>query len=276
MKNFYFQSPAKINLMLEITGKEKATGYHKINTLICTLEDYFDLIEIAEDSKFSVKTLGEYAFEGENILEKTAKIFSAEFKGNINFKVNITKNIKTGAGLGGGSGNAGIFLNFLLKQNNISLSKKDYSELAFKIGADVPFFYDKTPKICKSFGEELHEVSFKMPQELYALIALPEFHIDTKSIFKLFKEEDCVLEKKFSSFEEILLSKNSLTKYASLIRPEISEIINTLKYLPNVLNADMSGSGSACFALFANKSDAEIAQKKLKNEFKCIISKLIL
>ena len=268
------KSFAKINLMLEINGKDASSGYHKLQTLICTLEDYHDSLEITPAEKFSITLKGEYAFEGENILEKTAKLFIKEFGGNVNFNVKLTKNIKFGAGLGGGSSNAGVFLNFLLKENGIILSKKEYSDFAFKIGADVPFFYNESPKICEGFGEELSEIQFAMPRELYAILVLPEFSVSTISVFKSFEASDILPAKKIQNFQQVLTSKNSLTKYAINLQPEIANIISQLSQLPNVLKADMSGSGSACFALFESLENAKKAKNLLPQNLKCVISKV--
>ncbi len=270
------KSFAKINLMLEINGKDAPSGYHKLQTLMCVLEDYYDSLEITPAEKFSIILKGEYAFEGENILEKTAKLFVKEFGGNVNFNIKLTKNIKFGAGLGGGSSNAGVFLNFLLKENGIILSKKEYSDFAFKIGADVPFFYNESPKICEGFGEELSEIQFEMPRELYALLVLPEFSVSTISVFKSFEASDILPAREIQNFQQVLGSKNSLTKYAVKLQPEIANIISQLSKLPNALKADMSGSGSACFTLFNKLEEVKIGKELLPSNWKAMISKIII
>ena len=51
------KSFAKINLALEVTGKE-ANGYHTLNNVMCTLGDYYDEISIVNSvtrSKFKEK-----------------------------------------------------------------------------------------------------------------------------------------------------------------------------------------------------------------------------
>ena len=54
---------------------------------------------------------------------------------------------------------------------------------------------------------------------------------------------------------------------------KIKNIIEKLGRLPNVLKADVSGSGSACFALFSSKDDAQNALSKIQN-YQCVITKL--
>jgi 4-diphosphocytidyl-2-C-methyl-D-erythritol kinase len=248
------KSYAKLNLALELTSKD-ANSYHQINTFICVLKDYFDVLKIKKANHFSVKTIGDFAFKGENILEKVTFLFCKEFDGNANFSIEISKNIKTGGGLGGGSSNAGYFLHFLLKQNNIALSKKAFCEFAFKIGADVPFFYNNSPKICTGYGEIVDDVNFAMPKVLFAILCIPDFSINTKEAFTLTKSEDLKPNAKFNSFDDVVSSQNSLLHSACLINSELKNILNQLKLLPNAIKVDMSGSGSTCFALFKNEDD---------------------
>ena len=197
------KSFAKINLALEVTGKE-ANGYHTLNNVMCTLGDYYDEISIELSNDFSVNVYGKYAFEGENIVQKIANKFKEKFDGNINFKFAIKKNIKTGAGLGGGSSNAGEVLNFLLKQNGIELTQREYSDFTISVGADVPFFYNHSPKMCYHFGEEVTPLNFIFPSSLYVIVVLPAFAINTKKAFQGFEYSDFKAQFFFTNFNEKL------------------------------------------------------------------------
>lgn len=265
------ESKAKVNLSLELTGKKN--GFHTLNTLMCILEDYHDEIEISPSNSFAVSSNGEYKFEGENILSKVADLFKKEFGGNTNFNVKITKNIKTGGGLGGGSSNAGAFLKFLLSANSIFLSQKAFSKFAMQIGADVAFFYNNLPKICTNYGEILQDVNFEIPQNLFALLVLPNFEIETKQAFSLVKPHHFKPQSRFNTFDDVLSSQNPLGLVAMEINPEVAEIVSKLRSLPNVIKADVSGSGATCFALFPSKKEAENAQILISN-YKTIISRI--
>ena len=59
------------------------------------------------------------------------------------FKINIQKNIPHGSGLGGGSSNAAVLLNYFNSKMKMNLSKKKLQNLAFKIGFDVPIILEK-------------------------------------------------------------------------------------------------------------------------------------
>lgn len=269
------KSYPKFNLFLEILNKNPITNYHYLHTMMFCLSDIYDTISITADDKFSISVKGRYIFNGENILEKTVKHFKEVFNKNTNFKVEITKNIKFGAGLGGGSSNAAFFLNFLLKQNNIILTRSEFCQFAIKIGADVPFFYDTKPKICKMYGEELADVPFALPQSLYVLLVLPQFSINTASIFKQITQATYKHNaSNITSFIEALKIGNDLENFAYNVKPELLDIIKNLNSLPNVLKAGLSGSGSVCFALFYSLQDAERAKDSLQKSYEVVISKV--
>ena len=267
-------SYAKINLALKVLQQD-ANSYHKINTLICCLTDYYDVLEISPSANLQIKTSGKYAFEGSNTLEKVAHLFKKEFGGNVNFAVNIIKNIKTGGGLGGGSSNASAFLHFLLKQNQIFLSKKAFCNFAFKIGADVPFFYNTNPKICSNYGEVIQDIKFAIPKTLFALLYIPDFETNTKQAFSLLNHGDFKPNSKFESFDEVLSSFNPFLFSAQKINPQIMQAITELKSLFGTIKVDISGSGSCCFALFENEGDLLEAIKKDTTFYK-VYSKIIL
>lgn len=266
-------SYAKINLFFEITSRSK-TGYHFVNTLIAITEDYHDEILIEEATNFEVSTTGKYSFAGFNILQKIVDLCKLEFGNsfNANFKINIVKNIKTGSGLGGGSSNAGVFFQFLLLQNNIFLSQPAFSKLAIKVGADVSFFYNNLPKMCTGYGEIIQDVPFDLPC-LYAIIILPNFEVETKKAFSLITKDD-FRNSEIKTFEDCLKSINSFNRVCGVINDEICDIIEILKALPKVLKADISGSGSACFALFNFKNDAIEALNFIPKKYDYIITKI--
>lgn len=272
MVDFYLKSFAKLNLSLNISGRD-VTGLHFIDTIMCIAKDYYDEIFISRSHAFEVSTFGNYSVIEGNILFKVVdlckKYFGNSF--NANFEVRIKKNIKTGAGLGGGSSNAAEFLKFLLKQNNIWLNKNAFCELALQIGADISFFYDYSIKRCTGYGEILNEVSFIIPSNLHAIIILPDFEIETKKAFSLIENFNQNIP---YDFEDVLKNQNSFYSVCSKIQPEIENIIQNLHSLPHVLKADVSGSGSACFALFSSKEDAIVASKNLTSKL-FVISEII-
>ena len=72
MKQGRIKSPAKVNLYLHITGKDKF-NYHLLDTLVCFLPDLYDTIDIKEtnSNKHIIEIQGQWMKDvrGNNILE---------------------------------------------------------------------------------------------------------------------------------------------------------------------------------------------------------------
>src|SRR5881296_2004550 len=108
------KAPAKINVGLRILSKRK-DGYHNIETIFYPI-GLFDIVKIEinkmpEQNILIEVTTDSPELEGgrkRNICHKAAVIFFKRFgiKG-YSVKINIKKNIPIGAGLGGGSSDAG-------------------------------------------------------------------------------------------------------------------------------------------------------------------------
>ena len=94
---------AKINLGLEVLRK-RADGYHEINTCFVPISIY-DEILIPQDDELTVETQGRaYISQEKNLCFKAAQMLRDKFGITTGAKIQLRKNIPTGAGLGGGSG----------------------------------------------------------------------------------------------------------------------------------------------------------------------------
>ncbi|MBF0120630.1 MAG: 4-(cytidine 5'-diphospho)-2-C-methyl-D-erythritol kinase, partial [Desulfobacterales bacterium] len=138
--NSYLLSPAKINLFLQITRKRQ-DGYHNIRSLMCCISLY-DRIKINFETEKILVSCSDATIpsnEG-NTAYKAAKLFFETLDKKDGIEIFIEKNIPVGAGLGGGSSNAGTVLCALNEHYNFPISKKELIKIACMVGADVPFF----------------------------------------------------------------------------------------------------------------------------------------
>ena len=118
--------------------------------------------------------------------------------------MNIVKSawlIPSGAGLGGGSGNAaGVLqvLNHIFRPSSTQiglLPSEKLFELALELGSDVPFFLAPSPCEIRGRGEEINPLK-KYP-ELMLVIMKPHLSISTPSAY-----QNCLAEK-CTSFPEV-------------------------------------------------------------------------
>ena len=161
-------SRAKINLFLDIVGQDEKDGYHFIDSLFqeITLADEI----IVEDSplKKDIITFSNMSELNENsTIHKVLNFFRQNFKINDFFKIEVKKRIPSGAGLGGGSSNAGTIIEFLKKKYNFD--ENECIKIASKVGSDVPFFL--YGGLCRvgGKGEKIKKLNIKL-KDIYFIV----------------------------------------------------------------------------------------------------------
>lgn len=275
MSSVTLLSPAKINLTLEILGA-RPDGYHEINSIIQPI-DLFDeaSIEILDGEGIEIDATGfTIPLDQNNLAYKAAELYLKQIGRKIKTKIRINKQIPLGAGLGGGSSNAASVL-IGLNRTTKALTEDDLLTIAAKIGADVPFFIRSQTSIIQGVGERLTPLR-DFPTFHYVIIC-PNVHSSTKDVYKKWDELNpnysSIRECHQSNFEETLEKfrdrkqipplRNDLEDAAFALHPEIKSFKEILKSL-GLESVLMTGSGSAVFALFRNKEEAEDIYEYLK------------
>ncbi len=267
------KAPAKLNLNLYVKDKLE-NGYHSLESDICFL-DLFDQIDIkiSDINEIKISHNSFFFLNDENLLSKTLDFFNREFKSDLKFNINLTKNIPIGAGLGGGSSDSATLLLGLryfynrsrYNANKISLRK--LKEIGLKIGSDVPAcIIGKSLKL-GGIGENLNRIY--VPNNYKFLLIYPNKILSTKKVFEhfCFKKE---INNKLMNFNNIKIS-NSLELTSISIEPEIKKVLNILKSFEKIIAYGMSGSGSSCFGIFKNNqsfvNDKEFKKLKLEKNY---------
>ena len=276
------KSPCKINLFLDIKSKRE-DGYHLIESLFHTI-DLFDIIKIEEDKEFKISTSGKYKLNDneENIVSKIFYYFKNEIGLKKNYKINIEKNIPTGAGLGGGSSNAATIINFFLEELNIKPNNRLIESFS-KFGADIPFFIKGGLSWVSGIGEKIESFDFTLPYKI--ILIFPNINVSTKLAYSKFTKNDFnksdifyitnALDNKENKNNEIDFNDlyshtyNIFEKNVFKIEPKIKEYKEKAE---NEIKRKicMSGSGSSLFALYDKNENIIIEEdyNKLKNTFK--------
>ena len=194
-----------------------------------------------------------------------------------NYKINIEKNIPTGAGLGGGSSNAATIINFFLEELNIKPDNRLIESFS-KFGADIPFFINGGLSWVSGIGEKIFLYNFTFPYKI--ILIYPNIIVSTKLAYSKFAEND--FNKSDIFYIKNLLDKNEKIKFEDLyshtynifeknvfkIEPKIKEYKEKAE---NEIKRKicMSGSGSSLFALYdKNENIINEDYNKLKNIFK--------
>ncbi len=148
---------AKINLCLDILDKDASSDYHHIQSIILETPNIHNEI-----------TLTEAATSSEN---PVVALLKRHFDINKHVQIEIKQGIAHSSGLGGYSSNCASILKALNELWGLSLSDKDMSSLAAKMGMDVPFFLKGGVAFATNFGEKITQLP---PLDL-------KFNIDQKS-----------------------------------------------------------------------------------------------
>ena len=154
-------SPAKINLGLRITEK-RDDGFHNLETIFYPI-NLFDELKFKKSKKLQLNCDNESIKEVDsNLVIKAIKLLETTIEERTPVKIELSKNIPVGGGLGGGSSDAASTLKAVNELFDLNLSRKKMMELALQLGSDVPFFIDPKPSFAKGRGEILKVIPLKI------------------------------------------------------------------------------------------------------------------
>lgn len=252
-------SPAKLNLGLWIVGR-RPDGYHLLESLFWPI-DLFDEIEIepSPTNLVAIENVDPRDNTVFKLLEQNPKLGK--------WAVSIKKRIPMGAGLGGGSSNAGTILRYFVKSGLVTTNEA--KEIALKLGADVPFFLNPVPSWVSGIGEICAPLDLERNtvESIKFLLIFPNIHCSTPIVFKRYKEMGQAFsippENRPSSsytlenFAQFLQnSENALEQTVIQMEPVIKEGLQTLRDMKPV-NAALSGSGSTFYATYLSDAQCE-------------------
>ena len=260
---------AKLNLYLDITGI-MPDGYHALRSVMQSI-DLYDTVKVEKADTIRLTVDKKYIPTDErNTAFKAAKAFFEATGIQGGAEIFIKKIIPVGAGMAGGSADAAAVLNLLNILYGMPLSAEELSEVALKVGADVPFCLEGGTMLAEGKGEKL--TPLPKLAKCFFVVVKPFFSVSTKEAYKMFDEQggDCpdvngilsALEQR--NIHQVCSSMgNDLERCIALKYPEINAIKDKLIGL-GAIGAMMTGSGSAVFGVFENMIQAQQAADKMR------------
>ncbi len=203
----------------------------------------------------------------ENLAYRAASLLLRAKGINAAVRIQITKAIPVGGGLGGGSSDAAATLVGLNNLFHLGCRRSELRLMAASLGADLPFFIYGHPARARGIGEQLTPVR-SFPR-LWIVIVYPGFPVSSRWVYqhlnsKLTKAiENTTL--KFSLEDPQRLKRllvNDLEKVTIRRYPEIALIKHKLRE-EGAAAVLMSGSGSSVFGIFAGEQTAREASQRL-------------
>ena len=270
----------KINLYLKVIKKLK-NKYHQIETLFCFFDIYDEILISSSNTNNQIIFTGKFSkgiSATHNSVLKLLDILKKYPKFNAHkFTIKIIKNLPLGSGLGGGSADASALLNFFNKRLKLNLKRRTISLICNKIGADVEPCLNTNFKLL--YGASNKIFTFNKKPKLNLLLVYPNCLNPTKKIYlsnKIFSKSN---NYKISLLKKNILNLNYLFKFlnhegndleqsAFKNNSVILKLLISLKKLKGCKLARMTGSGSACFAIFQNNAQLAKAIFVLKKHYK--------
>ena len=283
MKTFVVRSPAKINICLNVVGK-RDDGYHLLDMVILPLELHdsmlFNEIKPNNDNYVTIDdySLGPIQY---NLVTMAIEALKEYKKFNNSFRVSIHKNIPMQAGLGGGSSNAACTMVALNKYLKLGLTNEEMIEQGKKLGADIPFFIMGKPARCRGIGEQLDFINIK--NDYYVLLVKPQEGCSTKGVYEVSDTMDLpvgnvekVIEALETGDDDLLAESifNALEKPAMSLVPEIQNIKQEM-FDAGLKIVQMTGSGSAVFALSTDKKLIKKVAKQFEDRYVTEVTRVI-
>jgi 4-diphosphocytidyl-2-C-methyl-D-erythritol kinase len=304
-------APAKLNLGLRVLGR-RPDGYHQLESLFVPI-DLADEVEVevvrggpparACDVRIDLNvsagaedpvgtSLDGVPADARNLTVIAARAFlqraiptrqAADGLGVRCVRIRLRKRIPVGAGLGGGSSDAGAVLRALTRLLPEGPSGAELARVALEVGADVPFFLDPRPAVVTGIGDEVAAAEGLPPLSL--LLANPGVGVSTAEVYAAY---DSMLSDTASAepalttpdpaptlrlpstpsaagpgtagdaLSRLPACRNDLEAAAIRLCPPLASLRNRMHSL-GATRLGMSGSGATLYGVYASAADASRA-----------------
>ena len=271
-------APAKINLTLEIL-RRRDDGYHGVRSVMVPIGIYDEITVAPDPSGFAFSCNSAQLDATTNLV---VQAWDALTPSNQQFRIELVKRIPTQAGMGGGSSDAAAVLLLALNGAFGPMPNRDWITLARNLGSDVPFFLVQTGALVEGTGERVTALGALPPW--WCVVVKPEVAISTARAFAWIDERERIAGTRSTSAS--LLMNDALARanfddviahlqndFHEVIMERVPEVALTIEALrkAGARHPLLTGSGSACFALARNESEANnIAQALQVHPGSCV------
>ena len=271
-------APAKVNLRLDIVGRDPASGHHHLEMVLAPVT-LADEMMVEESDRLTVVTENcpEPIPQERNIVHRIVRAVEAEIGHELPpLAVTIRKEIPTGGGMGGGSSDGATILRYLDERYALCLGMERMTRIAARVGSDIPFFLHRSPAVVSGFGDRV--APFRMAAFPFSLLLVhPGFPVDTKAAYALWDRKMLTKRAPTGTNTARVSAFRSLAEWRDFMRNDFEaplfEEYPALAALARRLaeeGADrslMTGSGSTVVGFFADAERRERASGRLREEY---------
>lgn len=276
MTTLYEAAYAKLNLTLDVLGKRE-DGYHDLQSVMQTISIRDDIeIDVGTGKPWRLLCSDETLPTDErNLAWKAADVFCRTMNRDPDgLEIRIVKRIPSGAGMGGGSADAAAVLRALNRHYGEPLSVLALAELGAQVGSDVPFCVLGGTAMVEGRGERLRKLP-DMPDCIF-VVCKPDFSVSTPELYEKIdrvaipqRPDNRAMETALLAGDLGAVAENLCNVFDPVVTSEHLEL-NYIKCICRsygALNQQMTGSGSAVFAILPNFEYAAVVCNMLKDNY---------
>lgn len=264
--------PAKVNLFLRVLG-ERADGYHEIETIFQAVSLHDDLaMDLVSGGEVGLDVAGaDVGPPTSNLAYLAARAVLDAAGSDMGVHVRLEKRIPAGAGLGGGSSDAAAALRCANALLGDPLGDAELADIAGGLGSDVPFFLGASTLALGRGRGELLEALPPLP-DAHLVLVLPPVHVDTGWAYGALTEHRRAGgeaprpgshgDAPRTWADVAGLAVNDFEAVVPSAHREVAASLDALRKA-GATPALLSGSGSACFGIFADAESARRAAELL-------------
>lgn len=271
---------AKLNLFLRVVGK-RSDGYHEIETVFHGIGLSDDIVITPTDTGTTEVDMAlEPPLTGvlpaleDNLVWRAARQLVDLGALSAGVRIEITKRIPMGAGLGGGSGNAAGVLVLLNELWEAEHDEPRLLDIAGELGADVPYCIGGGTVLATGRGEKLTRLP--APEEMWFVLGFTATHLSTRDVYNRWDETES--PPGLGSAPLVLaLGAGAITEVAGLLHndlePPAFEMIPGLQNKKQslldagALGALLSGSGPTLYGVATDRTHAERIAARVEDDF---------
>lgn len=263
--NITLPAPAKINLHLHITGR-RSDGMHELDTGFAFTQAS-DELHFTDCDSLQITCSLPHLSGKKNLVFQLLQAFRKKHHVRQGLAVHIEKRVPEQSGLGGGSSDAATALLAANHIWNTRVSIEEMIEFATPFGADIPCFLYGRASLARGIGEKLVDYPFPLPEQVL-LLAWPGAGLSTAEVFRHFDSSDHALTPSGAldtmHRDSAGPGNNDLEASACSLSPDVRRLLDFMRQQSEL--AWMSGSGSACVALFDDEKQADAMAGKLRQQ----------
>lgn len=274
-RSFTLPAYAKINWTLYVLGR-RADGYHELRTIFQTITLHDLLTVRAHNEALLTLTCTDASLpvDERNLVMRAARALKERYAVREGAALHLEKRIPHEAGLGGGSSDAAVTLLALAHLWRVKTDKKELSEIASTLGADVPFFLTGGTARGTGLGTEIQPLRDVRAEHL--LLVKPRAKVSTVDAYKALKrpaltKESADIILSISRAEALLWDSlhealhNDFEQVIYELYPETARARSRL-IEEGATGALLCGSGSSIFGIFESEEALSHARTLLEKE----------